>query len=98
HANALRLRAGIADLGLQLQCPGLTALSDTLTAIALPRGIAPKPFRDSIKAAGILTAAGLSRFASVGFRIGHMGDIRAEDIDRTLDAVRAALGTALVSG
>jgi len=98
HANAQRLRAGIVELGLDLQCPALTTLSDTLTAIALPSGITPKPFRDSIKARGILTAAGLGPFEASGFRIGHMGDIRATDIDRTLGAVRAALETAVVSG
>jgi len=98
RANARRLRAGVAELGLELQCPALTTLSDTLTAIALPPGIAPKPFRDSIKGRGILTAAGLGPFEATGFRIGHMGDIRATDIDRTLGAVRAALETAVVSG
>jgi aspartate aminotransferase-like enzyme len=97
HANAIRVRAGIAELGLELQCPNLDRLSDTLTAIALPSGIAPKPFRDTIKNAGILTAAGLGAYESTGFRIGHMGDIRAADVDRTLAAVRVALGTALIA-
>ncbi|MGH7615651.1 MAG: pyridoxal-phosphate-dependent aminotransferase family protein [Gemmatimonadaceae bacterium] len=95
HANANRVRAGIVELGLEDQCPRLTRRSDTLTAIALPTGVAPKPFRDAIKAAGILTAAGLGPFETTGFRIGHMGDIRAADIDRTLTAVRAALGAVL---
>ena len=95
HANALRVRAGVAELGLELQCPRLTRLSDTLTAVALPNSVAPKPFRETIKAAGILTAAGLGPYESTGFRIGHMGDIRAADVDRTLAAVRTALDTAL---
>jgi aspartate aminotransferase-like enzyme len=98
HASAQRLRAGIADLGLELQCPTLTSLSTTVTAIALPPGSSPKPFRDAIRARGILTAAGLGPFEATGFRIGHMGDIRAADIDRTLGAVRAALETAVVPG
>jgi aspartate aminotransferase-like enzyme len=95
RANAVCVRDGIAELGLEPQCPRLTRRSDTLTAIALPSGVAPKPFRDSIKAAGILTAAGLGRYEATGFRIGHMGDIRAADIHRTLAAVRAALAAAL---
>ena len=74
-----------------LQCPALTRRSTTLTAIALPSGVAPKPFHDSIKAAGILTAAGLGPYESTGFRIGHMGDIRLADVERTLAAVGNAL-------
>jgi aspartate aminotransferase-like enzyme len=63
----------------------------------LPSGVAPRPFRDAIKAAGILTAAGLGPFEPTGFRIGHMGDIRAADVDRTLAAVRVALDTVLIA-
>ena len=62
-----------------------------MTAIALPNGVDPKAFRDRIKARGILTAAGLGPYASRGFRIGHMGDIRMADVERTIDAVREAL-------
>jgi Serine-pyruvate aminotransferase/archaeal aspartate aminotransferase len=92
---AERTRQEIATMGLALQCPALARRSNTLTAIALPQGVAPKPFRDSIKAAGILTAAGLGPYEQTGFRIGHMGDIRLADVDRTLDAVRLALRDAL---
>ena len=68
-------RSGAAALGLGPQCPSLTRHSATLTALALPAGVAPKAFRDHIKAQGILTAAGLARFEPVAFRIGHMGDL-----------------------
>jgi aspartate aminotransferase-like enzyme len=95
HQNAVRVRVGVAELGLEMQCPRLTRRSDTLTAIALPNGVAPKPLRDVIKAAGILTAAGLGPYEATGFRIGHMGDIRAADIDRTLAALKTALDVAL---
>ena len=42
--------------------------------------------RDRVKACGILTAAGLGPYQDVGFRIGHMGDIRMADVERTLIA------------
>jgi aspartate aminotransferase-like enzyme len=90
-AMARRVRAGVAELGLALQCPALTRFSATLTAIALPAGVQPKALRDQIKARGILTAAGLGPFDATGFRIGHMGDIRMSDVDRTLAAVGDAL-------
>jgi aspartate aminotransferase-like enzyme len=86
-----RVRGGIESLGLSLQCPELPRLSATMTAIALPIGVEPRPFRDRIKARGILTAGGLGPYESTGFRIGHMGDIRIADVDRTLDAVKSAL-------
>ena len=77
---------------MQVGCNGaLESWSSAHPALA-------KAFRDSIKSRGILTAAGLGPFEATGFRIGHMGDIRATDIDRTLGAVRAALEAAVVSG
>jgi serine---pyruvate transaminase len=96
-AMAERARSGAEALGLSLQCPGLTLRSATVTAIALPEGVSPKLFRDRIKARGILTAAGLGPFSSSGFRIGHMGDIRPADVDRTLAAASEALKESLVA-
>lgn len=90
-ALAAHVREGVDSFGLSLQCPDLPGLSATMTAIALPPGVEPRLFRDRIKARGILTAGGLGPYETTGFRIGHMGDIRIDDVDRTLDAVKAAL-------
>lgn len=95
-AMAERAREGAAELGLELQCPDLSRRSATLTAIALPAGISAKPFRDRIKAQGILTAAGLGKYEATSFRIGHMGDIRMADVERTLAAASEALRESLV--
>jgi aspartate aminotransferase-like enzyme len=94
---ARQARDGVRALGLALQCPSITRHSATLTAIALPEGVDPKMFRDHITARGILTAAGLGPYASTGFRIGHMGDIRPADVDRTLSAVQSALAEAVAA-
>jgi aspartate aminotransferase-like enzyme len=91
EANAARVRQGIAERGLSLQCPALRELSPTVTAIALPAGLPPKVVREGLKARGILTAAGLGRYESTGFRIGHMGDIRMPDVERTLGALTMVL-------
>lgn len=90
-AMARRTRAGAAELGLSLQFPTVSRHSATTTAIALPPRIEPKPFRDRVKSRGILTAAGLGPYEAVGFRIGHMGDIRLADVERTLAAVHDTL-------
>jgi len=96
-ALARPVREGVDALGLSLQCPELPRLSATMTAIALPAGIEPRGLRDRIKARGILTAGGLGPFESIGFRVGHMGDIRMTDVERTLDALRHSLDEARVS-
>ena len=92
-AMAERTRDAAVELGLAMQCPDLGLRSATLTAIALPPDVSPKAFRDVIKSRGVLTAAGLGPYESCGFRIGHMGDIRMSDVERTLAAVGEALRT-----
>jgi aspartate aminotransferase-like enzyme len=87
-AMGVRVREGVRDLGLEMQCPALEQYALTVTAIALPPHIAPAAVRDGLKERGIYTAGGLGPFQSNGFRIGHMGDIRLEDVERTLVALR----------
>ncbi len=84
---ACLLRSGIRDLGLSMQCPGIPDLSPTVTAITVPPAITPQFIRDQLRLRGIVTARGLGSYESTSFRIGHMGDIRAADVRRTLDAM-----------
>ena len=98
---AERTRAAVSALGLSLQCPSLRRFSATVTAVsvgpptlgvgatagAADNGAAVRRVRDGMKARGILVAAGLGPYASTGFRIGPMGDIRLEDVERTLAAL-----------
>ena len=90
-AMAKRARDGVADLGLALQSPSMIARSSTVTGVTLPSEVEPKLVRDELKARGILVAAGMGAFVDTGFRIGHMGDIRVADVDRTLLALREVL-------
>ncbi|HUQ79892.1 MAG TPA: alanine--glyoxylate aminotransferase family protein [Gemmatimonadaceae bacterium] len=91
EAMAELTRRRIAELGLTLQMPTLAHHSSTLTAIACPDGVAPKAIRDPLRARGILTAAGLGPYEPNAFRIGHMGDIRIADVERTVDALAEVL-------
>lgn len=88
---AARTRSGAAALGLSMQCPALGRFASTVTAIALPAGVSPNAVRDAVKARGILTAAALGPHQASAFRIGHMGDIRPADVERTLAALAGAL-------
>jgi len=90
-------RARVAALGLTVQCQGFQRFAPTLTAVATPRGVTPESVRDALEARGILVAEGLGPFASSGFRVGHMGDIRLADLDRTFDELAAVL-TAVAVG
>ena len=87
ESNASAVRQGVRELGLELQCPNLGVLSPTVTAIALPDGVTPRALREGLESRGILTAAAMGQFEPRGFRIGHMGDIRRDDVDRTLAAL-----------
>ena len=91
EAMATRVRNGVAELGLALQCPALEQRSSTVTAIALPAGRDPKVIRDGMKARGILAAAGMGPYVGSAFRIGHMGDIRMPDVERALLALSEVL-------
>jgi len=84
EAMAICVRQQAAVLGLTLQCPALKLRSNTVTGIETPAGIEPKAIRDALKSRGILTAAGMGPYVGSAFRIGHMGDIRMPDVERTL--------------
>lgn len=90
QAMADRVRARAADLGYGLQGPGIVERSPTLTALRLPEGVEPEAVRKQVREAGIQIAGGLGAFKPTCIRIGHMGDIRMEDVGRTLDALEQA--------
>ena len=92
HAEmAAMVHRGMASLGLEHQCPSLTRRATTVTAIALPPDHPPAQIRDAMRARGLLVAGALEHFQPTAFRIGHMGDIRPADVERTLDALRETL-------
>jgi aspartate aminotransferase-like enzyme len=93
-AVAARTRAGVAELGLASPFPHLTRYSATLTPVALPPDVAPVAVRNALKVRGILIAAGLGKTVGHTIRIGHMGDIRMPDVERTLSALAEVLATA----
>jgi len=50
----------------------------------------PGTLRARIREAGIQIAGGLGAYKDSGIRIGHMGDIRMEDVERTLGILEQA--------
>ena len=90
QAMADRVRARAADLGYRLQGPGIVNRSPTLTALQVPEDAEPGALRARAREAGIQIAGGLGAYKPNCIRIGHMGDIRMEDVERTLDALAGA--------
>jgi aspartate aminotransferase-like enzyme len=75
-------RNGFLPASTESEC-----LSPTLTAICAPSEFKPETIREKLKQRDILTARGLGPYESRGIRIGHLGDIRPCDVQRTLDAL-----------
>ncbi len=73
--------------GLLFQCAQLREFSPTLSGIATPPGVDPQEIRRKMCDRGILIARGLGPYRDSAVRIGHMGDIRLSDVERTLDAL-----------
>jgi len=86
-AMANRVRAGAADLGYGLAGKAITERSPTLSVLTAPDGVEPESVRRRVREADIQIAVGLGAYKPVCIRIGHMGDIRMPDVDRTLDAL-----------
>jgi len=84
-------RRGVTALGLSMQCPELKAYAPTVTAVALPGGTSPLAVREHLVESGIETAEALGPYGDTALRIGHMGDIRQQDVERTLAALSESL-------
>ncbi|MDP2956063.1 MAG: aminotransferase class V-fold PLP-dependent enzyme, partial [Longimicrobiales bacterium] len=80
-----------AARGIALQGEGIVERSPTLTALRMPDGVDPARVRAAARAEGIQIAAGLGDSKATCVRIGHMGDIRAEDVSSTLGVLDSAL-------
>jgi aspartate aminotransferase-like enzyme len=91
EAMAELVRTRTAALGFSPLFPGFSKRSPTLTALRTPDGVSPKMLREKLMERGILVAEGLGAHVAHCIRIGHMGDIRPSDIDRTCDALEAIL-------
>jgi len=71
--------------GLSFAATG--SFSPTLTAICFDEGVDAGQIRELMKQHEILIARGLGPFQPNGIRVGHLGDIRRDDVDRTLNTL-----------
>jgi len=90
-AMAEQLRTRVAGMGFDLQGPGMTERSPTLTALHVPDGVDPHALRTAVRERGIEIAVGLGAYRDTCVRVGHMGDIRLADVNHTVDVIESAL-------
>lgn len=88
--QARALRAGLAALGFTFfTVPPFMA--STLSVVAYPDGVDDKDFRAILDERGVVVAGGLAQTAGKVFRMGHMGNLTADDVLFALDAVEGTL-------
>ena len=84
-------RAGVKALGLQLFADERYA-SNTVTAVRVPDGVEGSALNKMLREEyDVVVAGGQGKLAGQIFRIGHLGWASEQDLEATLDALRAAL-------
>jgi aspartate aminotransferase-like enzyme len=89
---AERLRTGLTALGLELFADPAVA-SNTVTAVRIPTDFDGKAFTRDLRRQGVVVGGGQDWLAGSIFRVGHMGHVHEDDIDRVLAAIRATLAS-----
>ena len=86
------LRDKLTDMDLELFVKNDKFLSNTVTAVELPENISSKQVRQYMKASyGVHVAGGFKELSEKMIRIGTIGMINREYVDRTVDAFEEAL-------
>ena len=80
-------RKGFSEMGLEFMIPE-GRRSNCLTALRLPKGIAYSDLHTRLKSKGFVIYAGQGNLQNKIFRIANMGDLKAEDIETCLQALK----------
>lgn len=85
--RAIFLRQGFKKMGLKFLLDE-KLLSNTLTALWLPKGKAYEPIHSSLKKAGFIIYAGQSELKGKILRVAHMGQLLQADLKEFLRALK----------
>jgi alanine-glyoxylate transaminase/serine-glyoxylate transaminase/serine-pyruvate transaminase len=89
-AIAKAMRSALERIGLRIVAEdGWRA--DTMTAAHYPSGIEDEAFRSGMAKRGVIVAGGLGQLRGKIFRVGHMGNVSANDIVATIGAIEGSL-------
>jgi alanine-glyoxylate transaminase/serine-glyoxylate transaminase/serine-pyruvate transaminase len=91
-----RVKAAVAELGLQQLAAKPVNQAHAMTAIWLPEGLAPPDVLPGLLKRGIIFAAGLHKEVATRYiRFGHMGvsitDPARGDVDKAIAALKEAI-------
>lgn len=87
---AKAVQAGLESMGLELVA-SRRFRAWTVTAAYLPRGVSWPEFYAAVKSRGVELAGGLGALRGRIFRVGHMGEVDANDVVAALAVVERAL-------
>ncbi len=91
HAQiAAAMRAGFGAWGLEIVTDA-DCCADTLSVVAYPDGVEDAAFRSAVARREVVIAGALGPLAGKACRVGHMGNIGAAEVRRTLEALGASL-------
>lgn len=97
---ARAIREGLATLGFGFFTDARFPAS-TLSVVLYPGGVDDKAFRATLYENGVVVAGGLAQTLGTVFRMGHMGNLSADDVRFALGAVEktlAAVGHSIRAG
>lgn len=93
-------RAGLVAMGFRLFADPAHA-SDTVTSALVPEGADWVAFSRELRSRGLVIAGAQGTLVGKVFRVGHLGDVRLDDILRALETIEAgslALGIPVMRG
>jgi len=90
--QAEAIRAGLAALNLALFTEAGSRAS-TLSVVVYPEELDDQAFRDTLKENGVVVAGGLGESKGRVFRMGHMGNLTADQIEFAMRAIEQTLAT-----
>ena len=88
------VRAAMRSYGM-LPLAAEEVAAPTLSCILYPQGVDDVAFRTSLAGRGVIVAGSLAHLAGKAFRIGHMGNVTAEQLEQAVRAVGEALAEQL---
>ncbi len=94
HASlAGSFRSSMRELGMRLVADEECA-ANTLTAVFYPPGVDDAAFRKEMaQGHGVVIAEGLGGLKGKAFRVGHMGNVNAQQIERTVQGIKSSLAS-----
>lgn len=90
YENANYIREKMKGIGFEV-FGNKNYLAPTLSLFIYPEGIDDEKFRFDLKQKGITVASGIKDLKGKVFRMGHMGEVKREDLDYAFDVIKSVL-------